>query len=141
MVSGIIEILRLSTAVQTAVGQNIAGSKFKIYPALCPQTERPPYMIIALTGTNPAMSKGEVSDLDNESFDIFIFTDSYEQGHSIDIAIRTALDNASGTTDETNITFNKIWFVSRRDAQVQGREGIFTRVVSYSCHINRGDVS
>lgn len=140
MMQGIIEILRENTGVQTAVGQNQAGTKFKIYPVLCSQTEKPPYMICALSGSVPTQMKDHVSDLDNENFDIFIFTDTYEHGHNIDVAIRAALDGKSSVTD-TGITFDKIWFTSRRDGQVQGREGIFTRIVSYSCHVKRTEVT
>ena len=136
MMQGVIEILRLNSSVQTAVGQNAATSKYKIYPVMAPQTEKPPYIVCALTGSTPAQTKDCRSTLDIENFDCLIYSNNYEQGHEIDLAIRSALDYAHGNTDETNIYFDKIWFVSRRDAAVEGKEGmIYVRVASYACEV------
>ena len=135
MMQGIIEILTEDTGVQAVVGQNENLTKYKIYPVISPQKEKPPYVVCALTGSGPAQMKGNISDLDQENFDCLIYSNNYEQGHAIDIAIRTALDNKRANTD-TGIYFDKIWFVSRRDAAVEGKEGlIYARVVSYSCEV------
>jgi hypothetical protein len=140
MINGVIEILVENAGVQTAIGLDKDALRYKVFPVLCPPTEVVPYMICALSGSTPTLSKELASDLDLESFEIFIFTQTYEQGHNIDLAIRAALDNARGTTDTTLVHFDKIWFTSRRDAQVQGREGIYTRVVSYACHVKNNPI-
>lgn len=136
MMHGIIEILRLNASVQNAVGANAEGTKYKIYPVITPQKEKPPYIVCALTGSEPVQGKNCRSTLDKENFDCLIYADTYEQGHNIDLAIRVALDQASGSTDETGIHFDSIWFVSRRDAAIEGKEGmIYVRVASYSCQV------
>lgn len=135
MMQGIIEILTEDTAVQTLVGLNAAALKYKVYPVISPQTEKPPYVVCTLTGSTPAQMKGDPSDLDVENFECLIYANNYEQGHNIDIAIRDALDNKRANTD-TGIYFDKIWFVSRRDAAVEGREAmIYVRVASYACEV------
>jgi hypothetical protein len=61
MIQGIIEILTDDVPVQTAVGLNKAADKYKVYPVITPQTEKPPYVVCALTGTSPAQTKDCVS--------------------------------------------------------------------------------
>lgn len=136
MMQGIIEILTENAGVQTIVGRNADNTKYKVYPVITPQKEKPPYVVCALTGSDPVQAKNCRSTLDKENFDCLIYSTNYEEGHEIDVAIRAALDQASGTTDDTNIHFDSIWFVSRRDAAVEGKEGmIYVRVASYSCQV------
>jgi hypothetical protein len=135
MIQGIIEILTDDVPVQTAVGLNKAADKYKVYPVITPQTEKPPYVVCALTGASPAQTKDCVSSLDNENFDLLIYGNSYEQADNIDRLIRTAIDGKQSNTDN-GVHFSKIYFQSRRDAAVQGPEGfIFCRVVSYSAEV------
>lgn len=135
MMQGIIEILTENAGVQSAVGVNEAGLKYKIYPVISPQKEKPPYVVCALTGSEPTLGKDCVSTLDKENFDCLIYATNYEEGHEIDIAIRAALDGKKSVT-ENGIHFNYIWFVSRRDAAVEGKEGlIYARIASYSCEV------
>lgn len=135
MMQGIIEILTEDAGVQTAVGQNATASKYKIYPVISPQTEKPPYVVGALTGTTPAQTKDCVSTQDNENFDLLIYGSNYEQVDTIDRLIRTALDGKQSNTDN-GVHFSKIYFQSRRDAAVEGREGlIYCRVASYSAEV------
>lgn len=135
MMQGIIEILTENSGVQTAVGRNAEDTKYKVYPVISPQTEKPPYIVCALTGSTPSQTKDCVSTLDNENFDCLIYSNNYEQGHDIDLAIRTALDGKRSNTDN-GIHFSKIYFQSRRDAAVEGKEGmIYVRVASYSCEV------
>lgn len=140
MMQGIIEILTEDAGVQTVVGMNATSTKYKIYPVITPQTEKPPYVVCALTGSTPAQTKDCVSTLDNENFDCLIYSNNYEQGHAIDIAIRAALDGKQSNTDN-GIHFSKIWFQSRRDAAVEGKEGmIYVRVASYACEVKVNSV-
>lgn len=135
MMQGVIEILIEDATVQTVVGRNAANDKYKVYPVITPQKEKPPYVVLALTGSDPVQAKNCRSTLDKENFDCLIYSNNYEQGHAIDIAIRAALDGKNSVT-ENGIHFDNIWFVSRRDAAVQGAEAmIYVRVASYSCQV------
>jgi hypothetical protein len=135
MIQGIIEILLDDVTTRTLVGQDKTLTTYKFYPVISPQSERPPYVVGALTGTSPAQTKDCVSTLDNENFDLLIYGNNYEEVDNIDRAIRTALDGKNSNTDN-GIHFNKIYFQSRRDAAVEGKEGmIFCRVASYSAEV------
>ena len=59
MTSGIIEILIENTTVQTLIGRNKAGDKYKVYPVVCPQGEGQPYITVYKggSGTLPSLSK------------------------------------------------------------------------------------
>jgi hypothetical protein len=45
MIKAVINILENDANVQSAVGLNAAGNKYKIYPVVAPETERSPYCI------------------------------------------------------------------------------------------------
>jgi hypothetical protein len=49
MVEGVIDILITDSTVQTLVGENLAGDKYKVYPVMVPQSEKHPYITVRQT--------------------------------------------------------------------------------------------
>lgn len=45
MMNAVISILENDASVQSVIGQNALGSKYKIYPVVAPETERAPYCV------------------------------------------------------------------------------------------------
>jgi hypothetical protein len=115
MTSGITEILTDSVAVQSLVGRNEAGDKWKVYPFKAPQTEKGPYMVVAKT-SNSAQSQGKEieSTLDYPTYDVLSYAKNFRTTELMSIAARAALDNVTSVTSVC--TFKRIWLVTDRDA-------------------------
>ena len=130
MTSGIIEILTDSVAVQTLVGLNEAGDKYKVYPFKAPQTEKGPYIVVAKT-SNSGQSQGKEieSTLDYPSYDVLCYAKNFRTTEVLNEAVRDALDNMSSTT--AVCVFKRIWLVTDRDAFDESAE-MYVHVASYA---------
>jgi hypothetical protein len=138
MIAGINEILVEDTGVQTLIGQNAAGSKYKVYPVTAPSGESHPYLTTSLTGTSPILHKGSVSSLDTRSFAVHVHSKSYDSIDEISQAVRTALDEKKSVT-EAGYSFDRIWYANEYD-----RPEMFTsdypayvRTIIFNCQVRR----
>jgi hypothetical protein len=115
MTSGIIEILTDSVTVQGLVGQNRAGTKYKVYPTVCPDTEDQPYVVVSKTSNN-TQSQGKDVDslLDYPTYDIRAYSKNFRTTEEISEACRAAVDNMASVTDVCE--FRRIWAINDYDA-------------------------
>lgn len=121
MTSGIIEILKGNTAVQQLVKLNEEGTKYKIYPTVCPQPEKQPYIVVQKTSNDTvSMGKDCMSLLDHPRYDVICYAINFRDTEKMAEAVRTALDNASATT--TVCQFLRVWLVTEREAWDNGLE-------------------
>lgn len=116
MTSGVIEILRESTEVQVLAGLNGLGTKYKIYPVVVPQGEKPPYITVYKPTNDPltSVTKDLVSSLDYPRVQINCWAVNFRDTELMFEAVRSALDNQSSVTD-AGYTFNRIWLADDRE--------------------------
>lgn len=113
MIQGPIEILNEDTAVQTLLGLNKAGDKYKNYWVFSPEPENVPYQVLFMTGNNPTNIKDENSPLDNVQFIIRTYDKVVERADSIAAASRAALENKN--FEAGGYTFQRIYLVDQKD--------------------------
>lgn len=114
MTSGIIEILLDSADIQSLVGTNPDTGKYKVYPYVAPQDEKPPYVVVAkVSNSTVSMGKEVDSTLDRPQYDIISYAKNFRQTEQIDIAVRDALDNMTSTTEVC--VFRRIWLITDQD--------------------------
>lgn len=137
MTSGIIEILREDTGVQALAGLNQSGSKFKIYPVVAPQGEKPPYITVFM-GQNdalPSLTKKEVSELDYPRVTVNSWSKNFRPSELMGEAVRNALDNVSSVTD-AGYTFTRIWLIDDRDGHDPERD-LYVHVSTFGVEVKR----
>lgn len=69
----------------------------RIYPDVAPQNAAFPFIVYTKTSTEPTKTKEGTSPLDVERFQIDAYTVDYGDTQTLVAAIRSALDNKSGT--------------------------------------------
>ncbi len=120
MTSGIIEILLDSSAVTSLVGKNKTNDKWKVYPFTRPETEDPPFIVVAKTGNNPTVAKDCYGTLDYPSYDVLCYCKNFRDTEILHEAARAALDGMSSIT--AVCTFSSIWLITDRDAYDNGAQ-------------------
>lgn len=115
MTSAIIQILVANAGVQSVVGLNKAGTKYKVYPVRADQDEIQPYITVFKGQNDPilATSKDEVSQLDYPRITISCWAIEFRDTELMFEAVRNALDNDSSTFGSYNI--QRLWIVDDRD--------------------------
>lgn len=141
MTSGIVEILRESSAVVSLVGYLPGGGNHvKVFPVQAPQGAKEPYILVQETSLNPSLSKGCVSDLDRPRYDVMAFALDYRKTELMQEACRNALDIGQGFTTDAGANFDSIWMMDRRDLYMpaQGQEGgLYVKLGVYECTVKR----
>lgn len=136
MTSGIIEILRESSAVADIVGN--VGGHVKVFPVQAPQGAlgREPYVIVAEVALNPSLGKGCPPDLDRPRYSVMAYALDFRKAELIQDACRAALDTGSGFTTDAGAVYDQIWMVDRQDlfspAQGEGA-GLYVKAGFYEC--------
>lgn len=129
MTSGIVEILTDSAAVQALVGQNEAGTKYKVYPFKAPQTEKGNYIVVAKTANSTQSQGKEIeSTLDYPTYDVLHYSKNFRTTEEMHEATRDALDNMTSTT--AVCVFRRIWLITDRDAFDESAE-MYVHVATY----------
>jgi hypothetical protein len=129
MTSGIIEILTDHAGVQTLVGQNERGDKYKVYPFKAPQPEKTDYIVVAKTANNTVSQGKEIeSTLDYPTYDVLCYSKNFRTTERLHEACRDALDNMSSVTAVCQ--FRRIWLVTDRDAFDESAE-MYVHVATY----------
>ena len=116
MTSGIIEILLDSTDIQSLAGVNETTGKYKVYPFVAPQDEKPPYIVVAKISNErqtQSMGKDTDSTLDYPQYDVLCYAKNFRTTELMDIAVRDALDNMTSTTEVC--VFRRIWLMTDQD--------------------------
>lgn len=134
MIQGPIHILKNDSVVQTLVGENKAEDKCKVYPMICPQPEKAPYLVLEETAYAPEACKEGRATTYNGSFNVLVYAESYDDLIPIVNAVIDALDKKSDVT-ANGVTFSEILYVTRVDKYADDRK-MFVKVVSFDCVVN-----
>ena len=136
MVKGITNILKNDTEVQTYVGLNAAGTKYKVYPVVCTQPEVAPYSVVVLTGKSPfAECKGAGPNTYTCTYDVYSFHKNYDQAEALDKEVVVALDKPDGGIFN-NVVFQEIRHTNTIDGAYNEEFGLFSKVSSFEAVIN-----
>jgi hypothetical protein len=132
MIQGPIDILIADSGVQSAVGRNTAATKYKVYWAIAPDTEQPPYVVLQIVGNTPTGHKDDPSSLDQVQFAALSYALSPEEVDEVDIAVRAALEVQRVTSG--GYYFHRIYFNTQQDgydsnAKLPYRGSIYTAMV------------
>ena len=130
MVKGITHILKNNATIQGLVGQNVAGNRYKVYPAVCPQPEKYPYIVVRLTGKTPIESK-EAPNTYEYTYDVYSFSNDYDGAEAIDNAVVDALDHiAEGT--HNGVVFSEIRHTNTVDGNyIEDYGGLFSKISTF----------
>jgi hypothetical protein len=131
MTSGIVEILKDDSGVQALAGLNTAGSKYKVYPVIAPQDEKPPYITVFKSQNDPitSLTKQVVSELDYPTVTVNCWAKNFRTADLMFEAVRNALDNKSASTD-AGYDFERIWLVDDRDGH-ESERGMYVKVGTF----------
>lgn len=114
MVKGITYILKSNAGFQAAVGQNEAGTKYKVYPVVCPNPEQAPYSVVIQTGKTPIDCKGAAPTSFVYTYDVYSFHSNYDSVVTINAAVIMALSVQTRTT-ANGVVFDEVRFTNEKE--------------------------
>lgn len=85
----------------------------KVFPVVATERVKKPYVTVRRTGATPQIVKGQPGEDDRNSFAVAAYSDVYEEALNILAAIRTAIDDHTGSS--TGVNFDRIWYVNSQD--------------------------
>ena len=134
MVKGITHILKQTAGVQSLVGLNAAGDKYKVYPVVCPQGEKAPYIVVFQTGKTPIECKGVATSY-VYTYDVYSVHTNYDTAEGLDAAVVDALNfKTAGTYN--SVVFQEIRHTNTTDGQYNEDQGLFTKVSSFEAMVD-----
>lgn len=128
MIKGVINILITDGGVQALVGQNAAEEKYKVYPVVCPQEEKAPYIAVRQTGMELA-AKGYTDW--NFQFAVVSYATSYDECFALDMAVLNAFINVTGTYENTIVSYINPVSLGV-DGYTQDHGGIYYKTSTFS---------
>lgn len=134
MVKGITHILKSDAAFQSAVGQNEAGDKYKVYPVVCPYPEKAPYSVVIQTGKTPIECKGGTPTSFTYTYDVYSFHVNYDTVVTINQAVIDALSLPNGGT-YNGVVFDDIRFTNEREAYDKDYS-LFAKISSFEAQVD-----
>lgn len=132
MIKGIISLLVGDATVNGLVGTS--NSTTKIFPVVAEQEVKRPYVTVRRTSQQPTLVKSQASELDQVFVNIAVYADTYEKCIDIQNAIRTVLDDYSGT--ESGVIYKRVWYQNSQDLFDQD-DKTFVVVDTYSARVQR----
>lgn len=139
MVKGITYILKQDAAFQAYAGRNKADTKYKAYPGVCPSPEKTPYSVVRLSGKAPlAECKGLVPKQFVCTYEVFSYTESYDDTENLDKTVVSALQRVESATIN-GVEFTDIRFLNTRDnvVEIEGTTKVlFGKVSSFEATID-----
>jgi len=104
--NAIYNILSNASGVTNLVGTDI-------FPVQAPKNTNAPFVVYRINNTEPTQQKDGASPIDQEQVQVDTYAKTYTGAHSIATAIRSALDDYSGTA--ASIVIRHIWFEDQDD--------------------------
>jgi hypothetical protein len=132
MIQGVTYILNTDATVQSLVGQNVALTKYKAYPVIAPQDEKPPYSVCRLTSMVLQYKGRSVFDCD---FLVSSYHINYDDVYDLDNAVLEALVPIRGTYN--GINFGYIEFQGTTDDFVETYGGLYVKNSTFNCSVTR----
>lgn len=135
MIEGIITILKDDVTVQSLIGENAADVKYKVYPGVCPQPEKAPYIVVRRTGKPPVgICKGIKSTVFQPTVEVIVYHKSYNKLEAIENAVIDALDWKEGVY--TGINYKTIQYQNSFDAEYIIDWSLHARVIEFEAIAN-----
>jgi hypothetical protein len=145
MVKGITYLLKNDATFQARAGQNAAGTKYKVYPGVCPEPETVPYSVVKQTGKVPIDCKGSRPTSYQYSYDVISFHNSYDRVEALDDAVVDCLSRPEGETvnaDDFTVEFSDIRHTNTRD-EIYTTQGsttvLYAKVSSFEAQVEVTD--
>lgn len=111
----------------------LVGSK--IYPVKAPQKVNVPFVVFRENTTLPVNAKDGVASKELKQLQVDTYATSYLTAHEIATAIRSILDNWSGTIG--GVTIRQMWFDDQDDGDFIEDLGFFGVSQSYEVKVER----
>lgn len=138
MTEGIVDILINDSTVQSLVGQNKIGDKYKVYPLIVPQKEQAPYIVCRMTSRPPVDCKSSRASMFTPSVAVYCYAVNYNDCLDLERAVINALDNISGNSN--GVQFSQIRYADSSEdfINVDGN-GLYVRIPIFNCIENESD--
>jgi hypothetical protein len=127
MIRGVIDLILDDAGCQALIGT-------KVFPVTVTQEVKKPYVTVRRTGQSPTIVKGQVSDCDLVQFNVAVFADTYKECVDISAAVRTSLDEFSGTKSGKN--YYRIWYLTSEDT-IDEQDNCYVIVDGYAMEVQR----
>ncbi len=122
MTPAIVAILIADSNVQTLVGQNKEGDKYKVYPVIVPEGESHPYIAVRTNSRPPEECKAQRPSAFMPSATVFCYAQTYEDVLALEAAVIDAIDHkTSGSYGNTNVS--NLRYIDTSDAFVKTSDG------------------
>lgn len=128
MILQAINLMLADATLTAAVGRNKANDTYKIYPIACPQEELQPYILLGITSAQPILCKGVGGQPNEETFDVVVWSEDYEELDTIGRRVIQVLNNAVGGT------IKRLTFVTHKDA-LDNVSKRMVRIITFSAYV------
>ena len=144
MTHAVVQWLLGDTTIKAMVGNNDAGDTHKVYQALVPQDEKPPYICIRVMGFTPWQCKGEPSQEEVDNIQIDCYATSYQDAYTLYRCVRLALDGkeytaSDGTVLKAEITGGRDY--TEDEMLAVGKRNVYGIVSTYAVDVKLGTIT
>jgi hypothetical protein len=133
MTEGIIEILVANGTVQTLVGRNVANTKYKVYPIITPQSERPPYITVQMTSRTAVPCKEGRPTAFISTATVNLYTVNYDDCRDLSEAVADAVDGQMFIGADYSLTYIRHQDESESWIDSDGL-GLYVRSITFEAH-------
>lgn len=128
MLKAVIHILTNDATVQSLVGLNRAGDKYKVYPIVVPDTEGYPYCVARMSGKTPgAKNCGYIYNIE-----VVAYHTSYDDVSDLIEAIEDALISAPAQEVE-GVSFGFSFLINESDDFIRDQD-LYVKTASFQAH-------
>jgi hypothetical protein len=103
MTTALIDILIENSTVRNLAGRNVRDDKWKIYPLVVPQGEKPPYIVVRTTSRPPIFCKGSSPNDFTPTAEVTCYAVNYDDTLTMEAAVINALDEKEGVHADVRI--------------------------------------
>lgn len=141
MIKGITYILKNDVGVQSLVGENKAATKYKVFPVIASQEEKPPYSVCRIT--NKVLTHKGTRGSNRNVFDFDVTVSSYHKSYDevdlLDYYVTQALVPFTGTAN--GVTFHYIELTGSSDDYEEVYGGLYVRNTTFKCCVALSDLT
>lgn len=135
MVKGITHILKSNVTIQGIIGQNVAGDRYKVYPAFCPSPEKYPYIVVKQTGKTPIECKSEPTSY-IYTYDVYSFDNSYDKSETLNAAVVNTLNWITPAT-HNGVVFQEIRHTNTVDGDfIPDHSELYSKISSFEAMVD-----
>src|SRR5690606_31470297 len=144
MTHAVVEWLLGNNAIKTMVGNNDSADTYKVYQAIVPQNEKPPYICIRVMDLTPWTCKGQATTEEVDSVQTDCFANSYKDTYMMYRAVRQTIDGQSFISSDGTELMGQIRggrdYTEGEMLEV-GKRGMYGIVSTYEVEVKLGDIT